>query len=499
MEKEAQARSPDSLEWQTRQNEYLLDFWHRDDAVARFAQRLSELLGHSIARDASKEEVTSWIKTGLARRLGLPEGLPTRTLTLELDRLAGIAADDVFNSAYVTRTEVAVYAQAIRATRKAGLSHELTPLGRVFLELSGRDTIRWLLHIEAAQATGNSDPWRLSRNIAHLLLKNCPWTLTWNRSPSIVSEPFLSWVALHRLKALGLLSIRDQFLNHETTLDLSQVGHELLMEIANEEESPMSLLASSLIDDLTRSAIELASGSGNQNVASAHASAAAEATARQARLVAHELRNVLVPVKTTLSALYREVLLAPPGEAIGRRRESIDKGLDAAFRFIEQLVKVSALGAVPTELFDPSSAIRDAVSSITEESGLPIETSLPKDLPPVTGHRARFVLAISNLLRNAAQAVAPESPQIRLLASSIENARAVLITIDDNGPGVPENMRQAIFNEGVFLRPGGSGLGLALVREVFEKEMKGLVGCTSSPLGGARFVLRVPTTGLERR
>jgi signal transduction histidine kinase len=71
----------------------------------------------------------------------------------------------------------------------------------------------------------------------------------------------------------------------------------------------------------------------------------------------------------------------------------------------------------------------------------------------------------------------------------------VLVTIEDNGPGVPENMRRAIFDEGISLRPGGAGLGLALVREVIEKEMKGLVACDASPLGGARFVIRMPTTG----
>jgi signal transduction histidine kinase len=215
-------------------------------------------------------------------------------------------------------------------------------------------------------------------------------------------------------------------------------------------------------------------------------------------MVAHELRNALVPTKTALGALYREILLEPPSEVLLRRRESIDRGIESAFRFVDQLVQFSKLAATPSEPFDPLPALRDAISAIEAETGQLIELLLPTALPPVSGHRARLVLAISNVLRNAAQSVPTQTPRIRLQAESIEGARAVRIIIEDNGPGIPENMRQAIFEEGISLRPGGSGLGLALVREVFEKEMKGLVGCDASPLGGARFVLRVPTTGLER-
>ncbi|ATB43622.1 hypothetical protein CYFUS_009102 [Cystobacter fuscus] len=207
---------------------------------------------------------------------------------------------------------------------------------------------------------------------------------------------------------------------------------------------------------------------------------------------------MLVPVKTALGAFYREVQTAEhPGDVVARRKEGIDRGIDSVFRFIGQLVELSQFAATPPEPFDMLVALRDAVSVIESESGRRIEQVLPAQLPPVSGHRARVVTAIANILRNATQAVATESPVIRIEAESIEGASAVRLLVEDNGPGVPEPMRRAIFDEGVSLR-GGSGLGLALVREVFEKEMRGLVACEASSLGGARFVVRVPTTGTER-
>ncbi len=207
---------------------------------------------------------------------------------------------------------------------------------------------------------------------------------------------------------------------------------------------------------------------------------------------------MLVPVKTALGALYREVLVAEqPGEVVSRRSQGIDRGIDSVFRFIEQLVELSRYAATPPEAFDLLPAIRDAVSAVENEAGQRIEQVLPATLPLISGHRARVVMALTNVLRNAAQAVPPESPLIRIQAEALEGATAVRISVEDNGPGVPESLRRAIFEEGLSLR-GGSGLGLALVREVFEKEMKGLVACDASPLGGARFVMRIPTTGMER-
>lgn len=76
---------------------------------------------------------------------------------------------------------------------------------------------------------------------------------------------------------------------------------------------------------------------------------------------------------------------------------------------------------------------------------------------------------------------------------SVDEGRLIVTThVDDDGPGVPEARRELIFARGVSLRPGGSGQGLALVREVIEVEMRGTVRCEASPHGGARFTLSIP-------
>lgn len=472
--------------------EFLLQTWQQGDRVVRFAQRLNQMLHEGMSHEATPQELQRQLEVAIARRLGLKEELPSLIRTMELDRLASRASSDVFKASALTTSDIDSYASSIRATRRAVPSLSVTPIGRVLLELTGRDAIRWLLQVEVAQSAGPEDDWRVSRETAVALARQALWIFNWDDTDPDFPH---SWTTIRRLRALGLVSLEEQETAQRTWLRVLPLGQELLGELAADTESPMSILARSLLADLTLSAAEVASKPSLED-AGARASIA-EATARQARLVAHEIRNALVPVKTSLGILYREALLSPTSETIARRREPIDRGIDAVFQFVDQLVRISALAATPPEPFDPLSAIHDAISHVQAETGHRIEASLPASLPPISGHRARFVMAITNVLRNAAQAVTGPKVLIRISAEPKDNGRAVLFSVEDNGPGVPENMRQAIFEEGISLRPGGIGMGLALVREVIEKEMRGLVECEVAQLGGARFVIRLPTAGVH--
>jgi signal transduction histidine kinase len=471
----------------------LLGRWHDGDAVVLFARRMSHLLRQGMSKGASAQEIQKQIEVALARTLGLPDELPSVIRTLELDRLSSDAQMAAFPFKRETElVNVGAYAAAIRAARRTGTSLALTPIGRVLLELTGRDAIRWLLHVEVAQSTGPEDEWRVSRETARALGRKTEWVFDWEEEAPDFPH---SWATLRRLRALGLVSITENEQAQRTWLKVLPLGQELLGEIESGAESPMSILAKSLLADLSLSAAEVVSKPSLEEAGTR--ASTAEATARQARLVAHEIRNALVPVKTSLGALYREMLLTPASETLARRRESIDRGIDAVFHFVEQLVKISSLAATPPEPFDPLATIRDAISLVESETARRLDYSLPETLPPVSGHRARVVMAITNVLRNAVQAAPGPEAVVRISAESWDDGRAVLLSIEDNGPGVPENMRQAIFEEGISLRPGGIGMGLALVREVFEKEMKGLVDCGASQLGGARFVIRLPAAGVH--
>jgi len=213
-------------------------------------------------------------------------------------------------------------------------------------------------------------------------------------------------------------------------------------------------------------------------------------------MVAHEVRNALVPVRVTLDAMYRETRLRNDGDLVDRYGADVDAGIDRVFVFIDEMLQTATLPGEPPEPFDALAALRDALSAAVAELGREVALDAPTSLPEVVGHRPHFVLAVVNLLRNAAQASGGQG-NVQLSARLRDQGGQLIITIEDNGPGVPASERATIFRAGYSLRPGGRGHGLAVVREVIETEMQGRVSCDDSPLGGARMTVLLPLA--ERR
>lgn len=210
-------------------------------------------------------------------------------------------------------------------------------------------------------------------------------------------------------------------------------------------------------------------------------------------MVAHEIRNALVPVRDALDGLYRDAERNGNKTLLVPHQDAIDAGIERIFKFSKVIVNVAERGVEPTEVFDLVPAIEGALAAVASDLGT--RAALHHDgnsLPSVVGHRDRFTLAIVNLLRNAAQARADSGVNVNVSIGVTDGGRVVVIMVDDNGPGVPLGSRETIFMRGVSMRPGGTGEGLALVREVVESEMHGRVVCEQSPLGGARFAIKIP-------
>jgi two-component system sensor histidine kinase PilS (NtrC family) len=101
--------------------------------------------------------------------------------------------------------------------------------------------------------------------------------------------------------------------------------------------------------------------------------------------------------------------------------------------------------------------------------------------------------AIANLLLNAVQAVGPDGT-VRVAVSRTgagDPAGAVLVRVDDDGPGIAEAVRDRLFEPFVTSKPGGSGLGLAVVHRAMEAH-RGTVQ-VESLAQGTRFTLSLPS------
>jgi signal transduction histidine kinase len=264
----------------------------------------------------------------------------------------------------------------------------------------------------------------------------------------------------------------------------------LLEEIAEQRPTPFAVLADALLRDEVAHTLDGARPGAERAL---HDSAAAS-TALQARMVVHEIRNALIPAQIAFARLDRELGETQP-ELLQRQRGRVVAGLQRALTFADEMLRVANLGVEPAAIFDAAAAIQDAIAGVKPDLNGSLRYSPPDGVLLVAGPRARFVLAVTNLLRNAAQAVVGTEGIVEV--SLEEREDRIAIRVDDNGPGVAIEHRHTVFEPGVALRPGGSGQGLALVWQVVVGEMLGSVACEESPLGGARFVLVVPVKGMK--
>lgn len=214
------------------------------------------------------------------------------------------------------------------------------------------------------------------------------------------------------------------------------------------------------------------------------------ASARQREFVSdasHELRSPVATIRTEL-----EVALAHPES--GSWTDAATGALEETGR-IERIVDDMLLlarldeGAAPPAKFaDVGSAARKAAGRVT---GVEIEIASPDGLlARATPDELRSVLG--NLVDNAARHA---TSRVRLTAEP--DGEAVVITIDDDGPGIPAADRERVFwrftrlDDARSRTSGGVGLGLAVVERIV-RHRGGSVSIADSPNGGARFVVTLP-------
>ncbi len=206
-----------------------------------------------------------------------------------------------------------------------------------------------------------------------------------------------------------------------------------------------------------------------------------------ARRVAHELKNPLTPMMLALrqarhlAAGGRTDALAEPLTVIAQEAERLDE-------MARSFSQLGRLPEGPISEIDLAEMLRELLRSDLPE---PVEGTLEVEpgLPRIEGHLEALNRVFRNLLGNAVQAVSGRADG-RIEVSLARVGDVVEVAIADNGPGVPAEHRERIWNPDFTTKKRGTGLGLALVRQTVrahngEVELR-LVD------RGACFVVRLP-------
>ncbi|HVI98661.1 MAG TPA: stimulus-sensing domain-containing protein [Sphingomonas sp.] len=228
-----------------------------------------------------------------------------------------------------------------------------------------------------------------------------------------------------------------------------------------------------------------------------------DATEAFAADVTHELKNPLASLRSAAEGLSTVEDPELRGRLLGIVRDDIHR-LD---RLITDISDASRLDAqLSRAKFDPIDigALIDALLAARTdrgvERGIRIAYDRPDKAPLIAmGDGARLERVFENLVDNAIS-FSPDDGLITIAAAR-ENG-VLVVRIEDEGPGVPEEAREAIFRRFQSIRPEGeafgrhSGLGLAIARTIVEGHQGRIaVESREDRLSGARFVVQLPLAG----
>ena len=207
----------------------------------------------------------------------------------------------------------------------------------------------------------------------------------------------------------------------------------------------------------------------------------------------HELRTPLTSVRGAAAILSSRTDLDP---TTARNAELIARGAERLGAVLDDLTAVATGAAtIERDVVDLADVVLAAVDEVRDSRpGLEIDTDRIESHVCSAG-AVQIGRAVGNLLSNA---IRHADQRVEVAVRAVDDE--IEIVVDDDGPGVPPGRRQEVFERFVRLDDargrddGGTGLGLALVASIAEAH-RGSVACTDSPIGGARFVLRLPAVG----
>jgi two-component system sensor histidine kinase HydH len=186
---------------------------------------------------------------------------------------------------------------------------------------------------------------------------------------------------------------------------------------------------------------------------------------RLSTVVAHEIRNPLMIIKTSLRALRRED--AGPDEVKAAAKD-IDEEITRLNRIVAEVLDFARPIKFELAPADLNAMARDAARAASAADGnVRIRLELDAGMPSMTTDMERLRQALLNILSNAVQAVAGRQADIRLQTLLID-ARRLAIIVTDNGGGIAPEDLPRLFDPYFTTRRTGTGIGLAISRNIIE-------------------------------
>ncbi|MEO6718744.1 MAG: HAMP domain-containing sensor histidine kinase [Ferruginibacter sp.] len=216
-----------------------------------------------------------------------------------------------------------------------------------------------------------------------------------------------------------------------------------------------------------------------------------------ARQVAHEIKNPLTPMKLSLQYLQKAID-ANTGNVYELTKSvarTLVEQIDHLSQIAGEFSQFANIGNPRNETFDLNESLRQLMQLHSMEDNLELEWKPVSSPVMIHADRTHINRLFTNLIRNALQAI-PEGQRAHLIIEESISGHKVLVTVTDNGTGIPVDLRSKIFTPNFTTKTSGTGLGLAMCKSIVEQS-KGNIWFETETGRGSVFFVELPLIGLR--
>jgi nitrogen-specific signal transduction histidine kinase len=231
------------------------------------------------------------------------------------------------------------------------------------------------------------------------------------------------------------------------------------------------------------------------------------ALGEMAAAIAHEVKNPLAGIEVMAGVLKRQLTDADAQSILNdiiNEAKMANQIVHEALEFVRP-IRLQVEHTLITEVLQNAMTLADSKVS---RRNIRLQVDLDEGLPPIQGDHHQLTQLFTNLLINAFEALEGRgSVEVTAHEGVIEDdpnapageshtpTRTVVVDVADDGPGVPKDLRDRIFNAFFTTKPQGSGLGLAIVRKIVDAH-DGRIDILSG-VKGTRFRVTLPVSGAD--